>query len=98
MRTNYPIKKVMQKPEMSGGIEKWFVKLSTYDIKYEPRSTIKSQALADFVVDFCDDLQPEVELESKELQKEESMGKWTLFTDGSSNFRGIYLGIILKSP
>ena len=70
----------------------------TYDIKYEPRSTIKSQALADFVADFIDDLQPEAELESKELQKEESMGRWTPFTEGSSNFRGTCLGIILKSP
>ena len=54
---------------MSGRMAKWSVKFRTYDIKYEPRSTIKSQALAKFVVGFSDDLQPEVELEIKELQK-----------------------------
>ena len=41
-----PIKNVMRKPEMLGRMRKWSVKLSTFDIKYDPRSTIKSQALA----------------------------------------------------
>ena len=46
-------------------MEKWSMKLSTYDIKYDPRSVIASQAQADFVVDFSNDLQDEVEIESK---------------------------------
>ena len=41
---------------MTGGMAKWSVKLSTYNIIYEQISTIKSQALADFVADFSDDL------------------------------------------
>ncbi|KAD3067148.1 hypothetical protein E3N88_35028 [Mikania micrantha] len=63
---------------------------------YELRTAIKSQALADFVADFSNDLQPEVDLEIKLL--DEDTGEWTLFTDGSSNVRGTGLGIILKSP
>ncbi|KAI3801956.1 hypothetical protein L1987_30075 [Smallanthus sonchifolius] len=39
-------------PELSGRMAKWSVKLSTYDLKYEPRTVTKSQALADFVADF----------------------------------------------
>ena len=73
--TNYPITNVMRKPKMSGRMAKWPVNLSTYDIKYEPRSAIKSQALAEFVADSSDDILPEVELERKELQKEEVMGR-----------------------
>lgn len=57
------------------------MKLSTYDNKYEQRSTIKSQALVDFVTDFNDGIQPEAELERKELHKEETIGRWTIFTD-----------------
>ncbi|KAD4585878.1 hypothetical protein E3N88_23479 [Mikania micrantha] len=96
IKTNYPIKSVLRKPELSGRMAKWSVKLSTYDLIYEPRTTIKSQALADFVADFSSDLQPEVDLEIKLL--DEDTGEWTLFTDGSSNVRGTGLGIILKSP
>ena len=74
------------------------VKLCTYDINYEPRSAIKSQGLADFVAEFSDDLQTEVEVETKQLLGEENMGRWALFIDGASNQRGTGLRIILKTP
>ena len=74
------------------------MKLSMCDIKYKPRSSIKSQALAYFVVEFSDDLIVEVEIEAKQLLEEKNIWKWTLFTDGASNQKGAGLGIILKSP
>jgi len=40
---------------MYGRMTKWSVKLNRYNIIYEPRSAIKSQALVDFVADFSDD-------------------------------------------
>jgi len=63
VKTNYPIKAVLRKPKMSGRMAKWAVKLSAYEILYEPRTTIKSQALADFVADFSKDILQEVEKE-----------------------------------
>ncbi|KAK1441334.1 hypothetical protein QVD17_07181 [Tagetes erecta] len=96
VKTNYPIKNVLRKPEMSGRMAKWAVKMSAYDIIYEPRTAIKSQALADFVADFSDDLIKEADLEVQQL--EEDKGLWILHTDGASNVRGTGLGILLKSP
>ena len=96
VKTNYPIKSVLRKPEMSGRMAKWAVKMSAYDIVYEPRTAIKSQALADFVADFSDDLLKDADLEVRQLHEDE--GKWILFTDGASNVRGTGLGILLKSP
>ncbi|KAJ0856311.1 putative ribonuclease H [Helianthus annuus] len=96
VKTNYPVKNVLRKPEMSGRMAKWSVKLSAYDLVYEPRNAIKSQALADFVADFSSDIQDEVDLEVQQLG--ESSGSWTLYTDGASNVRGVGLGILLKSP
>ncbi|KAK9050558.1 hypothetical protein SSX86_029875 [Deinandra increscens subsp. villosa] len=98
VRTNYPIKSVLRKPEMSGRMAKWSVKLSAYDLIYEARTAIKSQALADFVADFSTDIQQEADHELQQLQQEENSGCWTLFTDGASNIRGTGLGIVLKSP
>lgn len=55
---------MMRKPEMSGRIAKWSIQLSTYILRYEPRSIIKSKALTDFIMD----LQREVEKEVQWLQ------------------------------
>ncbi|KAI3732604.1 hypothetical protein L1987_63810 [Smallanthus sonchifolius] len=96
VKTNYPIKCVLRKPEMFERMAKWSVKLSAYDLIYEPRTVIKSQALADFVTDFSSDIHQEADLEVQQL--EESKDTWILFTYGASNIRGICLGIILKSP
>ncbi|KAI3695248.1 hypothetical protein L1987_78240 [Smallanthus sonchifolius] len=94
VKTNYAIKCVLRKPEMS--LAKRSVKLSAYDLIYEPIIAIKSQPLEDFVADFSSDIQHEADIEVQQL--EESKDKWTLFTDGASNVRGTGLGIILKSP
>ena len=73
------MKNVMKKLEISGRMAKWTVKLSTYNIKYEPRSMIRSQALMDFVADFNNDLQAEVELETKRfLEKNKEHGCYSL--------------------
>ncbi|KAL0451277.1 UNVERIFIED_CONTAM: hypothetical protein Slati_1105800 [Sesamum latifolium] len=49
VRTNTPLKQVLGKPEASGRLVKWAIELSEYDISYLPQTTIKAQALADFV-------------------------------------------------
>ena len=46
----------MRKPEMSGIMDKRYVQLSTYDIRYEARSAIKSHALVDVLAHFTMDL------------------------------------------
>ncbi|XP_070006418.1 uncharacterized protein [Nicotiana sylvestris] len=87
----------LHKPELSGRLAKWAVELSGYNIEYQPRMTIKSQILADFVADFMPTLVPEVEKELL-LSSGTSSGVWTLFTDGALNMKGSGLGIVLKPP
>jgi len=49
VKTEYPImKKILAKPNLAGRIIGWVVELSEFQIQYQPRGTIKSQALADF--------------------------------------------------
>jgi hypothetical protein len=38
-------------PEASARIDKWVAKLSGYNVTFEPRTKIKSQVLAEFIVD-----------------------------------------------
>ena len=42
----------MQRPEMSGRLVQWAVEIGEHDIRYKPRTTIKGQAAADFIVGF----------------------------------------------
>ena len=50
--TEHPLKTLFRKADFSGRISKWAVELGQYDIKYQPRTAIKAQVLADFIVEF----------------------------------------------
>ncbi|XP_074314746.1 uncharacterized protein LOC141649982 [Silene latifolia] len=96
--TNYPLKTIMRKPELSGRMTKWSIHLSGYDLKFEPRTAIKSQALADFVSDFSPSLQMRAEKEILTLEEDKGEQVWELNVDGASNMKGAGVGLVLKSP
>lgn len=50
--TNIPMRTVLSKLDLVGRIANWAIRLSTYDISYDPRTFIKSQTLADFMAYF----------------------------------------------
>ena len=103
VRTNYPLKTIMSKPELSGRMSKWSVRLSTYDLTYEPRTSIKLHALADFMADFSPSLAlkdvmiTETPSGLRVIEPEDTR-PWVLHIDGASNARGTGLGIVLQSP
>jgi len=49
--TNLPIRKVLQKSNVAGRMERWVVELSEFDVQYELRGPIKGQFYADFGVE-----------------------------------------------
>ena len=42
----------MNRLEAVGQLIQWAIELSEFDIRYQPRSTIKAQALAFFIAEF----------------------------------------------
>ncbi|KAL0448047.1 UNVERIFIED_CONTAM: Retrovirus-related Pol polyprotein from transposon opus [Sesamum latifolium] len=50
--TNHPLGHIITRPDASGRLVKWAVELGEYDIKYQSRTAIKAQVLADFMVEF----------------------------------------------
>ena len=48
--TEHPLKYLFRKADFSRRISRWVVELGQYDIKYQPRTAIKAQILADFIV------------------------------------------------
>ncbi|KAL5557494.1 hypothetical protein UlMin_039730 [Ulmus minor] len=95
--TTYPLKGVLQKPELSGRLTKWAVELSEYDISYQQHTAIKSQALADFIADFAPSAQAQANSELLAIATP-PRSNWTLSVDGSSNMSGAGLGLVLISP
>ena len=90
--TEYPMKQVLHKPEVSGRLMKWAIELSEFDIRYKPKNAIKGQILADFVMEFAP-----VGL-AEPTQSEDDLPIWKLSVDGASNAQGSGAGLILTSP
>ena len=49
--TSFPLSEVIQNWDAIGRIAKWTLKLMGQGISYAPRTTIKSQVLADFIIE-----------------------------------------------
>ncbi|GJR42661.1 reverse transcriptase domain-containing protein [Tanacetum coccineum] len=92
--TDQPIKQVLSKPEIAGRMQKWSIELGEYDIQYMPRTSVKGQILADFIVERPED---NSSVTTTEVEEELS-DPWTLFTDGSSCVDGSGAGLILTNP
>ena len=77
----------------------WSVELGEFDIQYQPRPTIKSQVLADFVVQ-CTMTEIVTEGADTSQQALEEIDKeiWRLFVDGASNPEGSGAGLMIVSP
>ena len=90
--TEYPMKQVSHKPETSGRLMKWAIELSKFDIRYKPKTTIKGQVLADFVVEFTS-ADP-----AENAQTPTDLPIWKLSVDGATNAQGSGAGLILTSP
>ncbi|XP_015970505.1 uncharacterized protein LOC107493980 [Arachis duranensis] len=84
VRTNQPMKQVLQKMDIAGRMVQWVIELFEFDLKYEARMAIKAQYLTDFLAEYAGD-------------QEEKSTTWELYVDGSSNKVGSGAGIILVS-
>jgi hypothetical protein len=73
--SSQPLKDIMRNREATGRIGKWAAELNEFSIDYVHRSSIQSQALADFIADWTPGAQEE------EANKDAEA--WTVFCDGS---------------
>ncbi|XP_050214359.1 uncharacterized protein LOC126665568 [Mercurialis annua] len=64
--------------------------MGSYGIKYEPRTTMKAQILADFVAETTTHDQP--------TEVDKDLFSWILQVDGASSMAGAGAGMILRGP
>ena len=86
--TEYPMNQVLHKLETSGSLMKWAIDLSEFDIRYKPKTAIKGQVLADFVMEFTS-----AEL-AEDTQTMPDLPVWKLSIDGVANAQGSGAGLI----
>nr|XP_020196790.2 uncharacterized protein LOC109782579 [Aegilops tauschii subsp. strangulata] len=84
-----PIGETIGCRDASGWLAKWAIELATQTILYEPRITIKSKALNDFLVDW---------METQYLPPPPDSMHWPMHFDGSKMWSGLEAGIVLSSP
>ena len=90
--TEYPMKQVLHKPETFGRLMKWAIELSEFNIRYKPKTAIKGQILANFVMEFTS-----AEL-AEATQLTSYLPIWRLSVDGAANAQGSGAELILTSP
>jgi hypothetical protein len=88
--SSQPLKDIMRNREATGRIEKWAAELNEFAIDYVHRSSIQSEALADFIADWTPGAQGE------EVTKD--VEAWTVFCDGSCGTFGAGAADVLVMP
>jgi hypothetical protein len=88
--SSQPLKDIMRNREDTGRIGKWVAELNEFTIDYVHRSSIQSQALADFIADWTPGAQGEEATKDVEA--------WTVFCDGSWGAFGVGAAAVLVAP
>nr|XP_017227831.1 PREDICTED: uncharacterized protein LOC108203420 [Daucus carota subsp. sativus] len=97
--TDQPFRKIIHKPDISERLVNWAIELSQFSLTFLPRTAVKAQVLADFVVEcnFPENQTTPMETEP-EAPVEPNPESWILHVDGSSTTERSGAGLILKSP
>jgi hypothetical protein len=88
--SSQPLKDIIRNREATWRVGKWAAELKEFTIDYIHRSSIQSQALADFIVDWTPGAQDEERANDAEA--------WTVFCDGSWGTFGAGAATVLISP
>jgi ribonuclease HI len=89
IKTEFPLGTLICNKDANGHITKWAMELCPFDLEFARRDTIKSQTLADFMVEWTD------------LSIPTSQGPidyWKMYFDGSLTIDGAGAGILFISP
>ena len=86
--TKHPLRNIIENPEATRMIAKWAAELNPHDVKYEPKTTIKGQVLADFIAEFT----PRTSAQGDMLEG------WIINVDGASNSKGASIRLVLTLP
>jgi hypothetical protein len=80
---------ILHNKDANGRIVKWAMELCPFSLDLQSRTTVKSQALVDFIVEWTDLNEP---------PSPDVSDHWSMFFDGTLNINGAGAGILFVSP
>jgi hypothetical protein len=87
--SSFPLEEIAQNRKASSRITKWVVELMGETLSYAPSKAIKSQVLADFLVEWTDTQLPPVQLQAE---------LWTMYFDRPLMKMGAGVGLLSSHP
>jgi hypothetical protein len=84
-----PLSEIIGCKDAIGRVAKWAIELAAHTIQYKPRTTIKSQIIADFFADWG---------EHQYLPPAPDSTCWRMNFDGSKMLGGLGAGVVFTSP
>jgi hypothetical protein len=57
--TSYPLRAILRNPNATGNIAKWATELAEFEVDFIPCHAVKSQVLADFIVNWTPSASPQ---------------------------------------
>jgi hypothetical protein len=105
MVTSYPLRAILHNSNATSSIAKWAAELAEFQLDFQPRLAVKSQVLADFIVEWTPSpsapggLDPDSDPTPAESRAPVfTEPHWTLFFDGSARQQGGGAGVVLINP
>jgi ribonuclease HI len=103
--TSFPLRAILYNPNATGNIAKWAAELAEFQLDFQPRHAIKSQVLADFIIEWTPPpCIPGGSDPAPDPTPAERRGPiftephWTLFFDGSARQQSAGAGVVLTDP
>jgi hypothetical protein len=89
--TSFPLRAILHNSNATGNIAKWAAELAEFQLDFQPRHTVKSQVLADFIMEWTPPPStpggPDPDLDPTPAEPRVlvfTKPHWTLFFDGSA--------------
>jgi ribonuclease HI len=89
VKTSFPLGDIIRNKDANGHIVKWAMELCPYSLELQNHTTIKSQALVDFIVEWTNLSAP---------PDQGLVEYWKMYFDGSLNIDGAGAGVLFISP
>jgi hypothetical protein len=103
--TSFQLRAILHNSNATGNIAKWAAELAEFQLDFQPRHAVKSQVLADFIVEWTPPPSaprgPDPDLDPTPVEPRVPVftePHWTLFFDGSARQQGGGAGVVLVDP
>jgi ribonuclease HI len=100
--TSFPLRAILYNPNATGNIAKWAAELAEFQLDFQPHHAIKSQVLADFIVEWtppsCTPRGPDPTPDPTSAERRGPIftePHWTLFFDGSARQQSAGAAVVL---